>query len=157
MNPTPNNPRDPLEQLVHRTLRAQPSRRAPRSLEARVMAELARRAALPWWHKSYAFWPAPMRAAFFVLSAIAAAALVAGLYFLTRGASQQLSSEVADHFGWVTVAQAAFADVSGKALAVWKAIPPLWLYGGVAALATAYATLIGVGAAAYRAYLAPRS
>jgi len=157
MNPTPNSPRDPLETLVHRTLRAQPPRRAPRSLEARVMAELARRAALPWWHKSYAFWPAPMRVAFFVLSAVAAAALVAGLYFISRGASQQLSTEVADHFGWVNVIKAALADIAGKGLAVWRAIPPLWLYGGVAALATAYATLIGVGAAAYRAYLAPRT
>jgi len=82
---------------------------------------------------------------------------VAGLYFLSRGASQQLSTEVADHFGWVNVLKAAFADIAGKGFAVWRAIPPLWFYGGVAALATAYATLIGVGAAAYRAYLAPRS
>jgi hypothetical protein len=157
MNPMPENPRDPLEARVHRTLRAQPLRRAPRSLEARVFAALARQAVLPWWHKSYAYWPAPMRAAFFVLSAIAAAALVAGLYFLSRGASEQLASEVAGRFAWFNFAQETFAVISSRALSVWRAIPPLWLYGGVAALATAYATLLGVGAAAYRVFFAPRS
>lgn len=157
MNPLPENPRDPLEALVHRTLRAQPPRRAPRSLESRVFAELARQAALPWWHKSYAFWPAPMRAAFFVLSAIAAAALVAGIYFLSRGASQELASEVAGRFGWLAFAQETFSAISSRALSVWRAIPPLWLYGGAAVLAIAYATLLGVGAAAYRAFFAPRA
>lgn len=156
MHPHPEN-RDPLETLVHRTLRTQPLRRAPRSLEGRVFAELARQAALPWWHKSYAFWPAPMRAAFFVLSAIAAAALVAGIYFLSRGVSQELASEVAGRFGWLSFAQEIASAVAGRALSVWRAIPPLWLYGGAAALATAYATLLGVGAAAYRAFFAQRS
>jgi hypothetical protein len=156
MNPNPEN-RDPLEALVHRTLRTQPLRRAPRSLEGRVFAELARQAALPWWHKSYAFWPAPMRVAFFVLSAIAAAVLVTGLYFLSHGASRQLSSEVAGRFGWLAFAQETFAAITGSALSVWRSIPPLWLYGGAAMLATAYATLLGIGAAAYRAFFAQRS
>ncbi|MBC7367962.1 MAG: hypothetical protein H7343_14310 [Undibacterium sp.] len=157
MNPSPENPRDPLEVLIDRTLRTQPLRRAPRSLEGRVFAELARRAALPWWRKSYAYWPAPMRAAFFVLSAVAAAALVAGLYFLSHGASRELASEVAGRFGWLSFAQEIFSAVASRALAVWHAIPPLWLYGGAAVLATAYATLLGVGAAAYRAFFAPRT
>ena len=42
MNLPPENPRDPLEAAIHRTLRAQPQRRAPRSLESRVFAELMR-------------------------------------------------------------------------------------------------------------------
>jgi hypothetical protein len=157
MNPPPENPRDPLEVLVHCTLRAQPPRRAPRSLESRVFAELARQAALPWWHKSYAFWPAPMRVAFFVLSAIAAAALVAGVFFLSSGASLELASEVAGRFAWLSFAQETFSAISDRALSVWRVIPPLWLYGGAAVLATAYATLLGVGAAAYRAFFVPRT
>jgi len=157
MNPPPENPRDPLEVLVHRTLRAQQPRRAPRSLENRVFAELARQAALPWWHRSYAFWPASVRVAFFMLSAIVAAALVAGVFFLSRGASQELGSEVASRFGWLAFAQESFAAISGLAFSVWRAIPPLWFYGGVAVLATAYATLLGMGAAAYRAFFASRT
>lgn len=156
MKPMPENPRDPLEALIHRTLRTQPLRRAPRALEARVFAALARQAALPWWHKSYAFWPAPMRAAFFVLSAIAAAALVAGIYLLSRGASAQLMREVASRFGWLAVVRQLFAAAAETSSVVWRAIPPLWLVGGAALLVSAYATLIGVGAVAYRTFSTAR-
>ena len=44
---TPSSHHDPekLERAIHETLRALPPRRAPRTLEARVLAELERRAA----------------------------------------------------------------------------------------------------------------
>ena len=35
-------------------------------------------------------------------------------------------------------------------------IPPLWLYGGLALFAAMYATLFGLGAAAYKALHAQR-
>ena len=41
-----------------------------------MLAELARRAALPWWRKSFAHWPMAARAAFVVLGAGIAAAFV---------------------------------------------------------------------------------
>jgi preprotein translocase subunit SecF len=41
-------------------------------------------------------------------------------------------------------------------LTLWRAVPPLWVYGGLAMLGAAYALLIGVVAAAYRTYNAPR-
>ncbi len=44
MNPTPDN-EEKMERLIHRTLRDLPPRRAPNSLERRVLAELDRRAA----------------------------------------------------------------------------------------------------------------
>ena len=47
MQPSPENHQEKLERAIHQTLRALPPRRAPRSLEDRVFAELARRAALP--------------------------------------------------------------------------------------------------------------
>lgn len=53
MHPAPD-PEEKLERLIHRTLRDLAPRRAPRTLEARVFAELERRAALPWWRQSYA-------------------------------------------------------------------------------------------------------
>ena len=153
MNP---DPRDPLVSFIDRTLRAQPDRRAPRSLEARVLAELARRAALPWWHRSYAFWPAPVRAGFFVLSAIAAAGFVAGVYFISASATQQVASEVAGRFGWLSVIRQLFAAAADTSSAVWRAIPSLWLLGGAALLLSAYAALIGVGAVAYRTFSTAR-
>jgi hypothetical protein len=105
MNPSPEN-RDPLESLIDRTLRAQPARRAPRTLESRVVAELARRAALPWWHKSYAHWPAVVRGGFFVLSALVAAVLVTGLFLLSQSAtSTELTGEIAGRFSWLATGQ----------------------------------------------------
>lgn len=156
MNLPPENPRDPLEALVHRTLRAQPLRRAPRSLESRVLAELARRAALPWWHKSIAFWPAPVRAAFFVLSAVAAAALVAGIYLVSASASQQLASEVTSRLGWLGFIGQLFSTGADTLVVVGRSIPAFWLLGGAALFAGAYAALIGAGAVAYRTWLNPR-
>lgn len=156
MNPSPEN-RDPLESLIDRTLRDQPPRRAPRTLESRVFAELARRAALPWWHKSYAHWPAAVRGGFFVLSALAAAVLIAGMFLLTRDvAPTELAGEIADRFAWLTLARDLAATATDAALAVWRAIPPLWLYAGVALIGACYATLFGIGAATYRAFFAPR-
>ena len=152
MNLPPENPRDPLEAAIHRTLRAQPQRRAPRSLESRVFAELARRAALPWWRKSFAFWPAPVRAAFFVLSAIVAAALVAGVYAVSANASQQLASEVAGRLGWLGFVRQLGSIGIDTFMAVGRSIPTLWLLGGAALFAGAYATLIGAGAVAYRTW-----
>jgi hypothetical protein len=152
MNLPPENPHDPLEAVLHRTLRAQPLRRAPRSLESRVFAELARRAALPWWRKSFAFWPAPVRAAFFVLSAIAAAALVAGVYVVSANASHQIASEVAGRLGWLGFVRQLGSIGVDTFLAVGRSIPTLWLFGGAALFAGAYATLIGAGAVAYRTW-----
>ena len=153
MNP---DPRDPLESFIDRTLRAQPHRRAPRSLEARVFSELARRAALPWWHRSYAHWPAAMQIAFFVLSAVAAAAVVAGVYFISASATQQIASEVAGRLGWLSLVRQLFATAADTSSAVWRAIPSLWLLGGAALLVSAYAALIGVGAMAYRTFSTAR-
>ena len=44
-----NESEQKLEQALHQALRSVPLRRAPLSLEARVMNELARRATKPWW------------------------------------------------------------------------------------------------------------
>lgn len=152
MNLPPENPRDPLEAAIHRTLRVQPLRRAPRSLEHRVLAELARRASLPWWHQSFAFWPAPVRAAFFVLSAIAAAALVAGVYVVSASASQQFASEVAGRLGWLGFIRQLGSTATDTLVVVGRSIPTLWLFGGAVLFAGAYATLIGAGAVAYRTW-----
>jgi hypothetical protein len=153
MTPNPDH-HERLERLIDRTLRELPPRRAPRTLESRVLAELERRAALPWWHQSYVHWPVAMRAAFFVGSATLAALLVAGLFTLTRGAgSTQLA---ADSFAWLAFTRDLARTAADTAGALWRAIPPVWLYGVLATIAASYVTLIGVGAAAYRTFRATR-
>ena len=71
---------EPLEKRVHAALRSLPDRRAPDSLAARVLAEIERRAAIPWWHKSLAYWPQWARGTFL---AGAGVSMVGLLVFMT--------------------------------------------------------------------------
>ena len=74
-----------LEQLVHRELRALPLRRAPRSLEARVLAALEHQAAVAWYHKSWSYWPAAIRAAFLVVATAVAGGVTGAFYLMSSG------------------------------------------------------------------------
>ncbi len=140
-----------LEKLIHRELRGLQPRRAPHTLEARVLAEIERRATIAWYHKSWSYWPAPVRAAFLAVGATVAAAAVVGFYLLSQGATAgAVTQEVATGLGWVTRLVAAGNWVVNFAHQLLTAIPPLWLYGGVAFIAAMYATFVGLGATAYR-------
>ncbi|NBQ57392.1 MAG: hypothetical protein EBU32_03175 [Opitutaceae bacterium] len=151
-----HSPRDLHESFFTRVLRDQPPRRAPAALESRVRAELARRATLPWWQQSYAFWPAPIRIAFLVASAVVAAALVVGASVFFQGPAHHFAARFAAQFSGVARAADGIVVSFSTALTLWRALPPLWVYGGLAILGTAYGLLIGVGAAAYRTINVPR-
>lgn len=133
-----------LESQMHRLLRSLPDRRAPAGLESRVMAEIARRAALPWWKRSYPAWPAPARLLFFTGSALAAAVLIVALGRLAWPARQ-----------WAANWQSFFSDLAGAAGSVLGHIPTLWMYVAGAALLVSYGLIVGIGSALYRT-LIPR-
>ena len=147
MNPNP----DPLEKLINETVRDLPLRRAPRSLEARVFAEIARRQALPWWQQSLSKWPAVVRWTFLIVSATLAAAMIVGCVTLLRTGSfdailQSLSGPV--EFGrsvW-----AAGRALTGLGQNLMELIPAPWFYGTLAGIALLYAMVFSIGAAAYR-------
>lgn len=154
MNRTPMNPDEgrerQLERLIDKALRDQPLRRAPASLEASVMAQIAQRAAAPWWQSSFSSWPLAARVAFLVVSIgfamlvlEATNAIVTPLDPATRGAT--LLADLA----WIPAVFASFG-------AMLRGLPSIWLYGGLTVLATLYLTLFGVSAAAYRTLYAPR-
>ena len=67
-----------LARLFERALRDVSLRRAPATLEARVLCELRRRASLPWWRRSFSHWPVLARAGFGVGSAVLMAWVFAG-------------------------------------------------------------------------------
>jgi hypothetical protein len=141
-----------LERLIHRTLRELPPRPAPRSLEQRVLAELARRAALPWWRKSFAHWPVPARALLLVACVgTAKLALMAGVWAMAGFDTTQYREAFASQLGWVQAAVSVGHALFGWVDVVVRSIPPLWLYGGLAFAAAMYAALFGLGAVAYRA------
>jgi hypothetical protein len=146
MNPNPEK----LEKLVHETLRDLPTRRAPRSLEARVMAEIARRQALPWWHRSWAYWPAGIRWTFLVLSAAVAAVIIFGSVTLLQGASSTPLAQVVRPISWAQTTWEALRSVASAVRDLFRLIPSMWLYGILAVFASLYVTVVGLGATAYR-------
>ena len=147
------NPED-LEKLIHRTLRSLPDRRAPRSLESRVLAAIAARQELPWWRQSYAHWPQPARAAFLGLTAILAAACMA--LFIRTGHGVDPAAALSGPMAFFARLQAIGSGIGGFCSLVVRSFPLPWLYGALAFLAAMYAALIGLGAAAYRAFFQPR-
>jgi hypothetical protein len=140
-----------LEQLIHSTLRSLPARRAPRSLEARVLAAIEQQAMIPWYHKSWSYWPAAVRAAFLVGAAIVSTGTMVAFNLMSQGAeANALAQAVTSRFQFVTQLFGAAAwtiQFIGRSIG---SIPPLWLYGGLATFAALYATFFGLGAAAYR-------
>ena len=139
--------REKLEHFVDSLARAQPPRRAPISLEARVLAQIAaQQGQLPWWRKGFAHWPQVARGAF----------LIASYGFIRRARAGVMSvvdflrsSNVAGVETLHRTGDAVSATVSLASL-VLRAIPPMWLYGGAAFGFALYALLFGLGTFAYR-------
>lgn len=149
------NPHDEqkLERLIQQTLRDLPPRRAPRSLEQRVLAALEQRAALPWWRKGFVYWPPAARAAFVML----AVTVVAGFSWLLTGVDAgPVVARLIPTFAWID-GIASIASASREFVeVVLRSIPSTWLYGGLIAVASLYAALFGLGATAYRLLYAHR-
>lgn len=145
-----------LEQLVHTELRALPPRRAPRTLEARVLAAIEQRNAIAWWHKSWSYWPTPVKAAFAFVATAFAGTVVAASYSLFSGASlEKAAAEAGERLSLFTRLWHAATWTADFVSAQVAAIPSLWLYGGLAFVATMYAAFFGLGAVAYRALYRP--
>ena len=151
----PQNERN-LERLAERALRDLPLRRAPSSLEARVQAELARRHALPWWRKSYSYWPAPARIAFTVVAIAMVGGGLLGLLWVQAGIDgTAIRTAFAPQIeGWHAFQSFCFAAVN-LVSAILGSMPTLWLYTGIATVVSLYVALFGLGAAAYRTLYAP--
>jgi len=147
------NPQDPnrLEASIHRVLRSVPDRRAPAGFQARVLAEIARREALPWWRKSFAHWPAAIRALFFAGSAVAAAVAVSALLIAWHGSGAAGIAGSAESFAWLRAARDLLASTDSSLRQVFAAIPRIWLYGAVGVIGALYALLGAISATAYRA------
>jgi len=140
-----------LEQSIHRELRGLPLRTAPRSLEGRVLAEIERRATIAWYHKSWTYWPAAVRAAFLLLGTAFAGVAVTAFYRLSQGAAAEtVVHEIGTGFGWISKIVAAGGWTVNFAQQLTSGIPSLWLYGGLAFVGIMYALFVGLGAAAYR-------
>ena len=140
-----------LEQLIHRELRALPLRKAPRTLEARVLAAIEHQAAVAWYHKSWSYWPAAIRAAFLVVATAVAGGFMGAFYLMSSGVDTGALVESASaKLGLFTKLYHAAVWTADLTATAFGSIPPLWLYGGAALIAALYATFFGLGAAVYR-------
>lgn len=142
-----------LEQFIHRELRSLPPRRAPRSLESRVMAAIEHRATVAWYHRSWSYWPASVRAAFLAVATGVAGAAVIAMTLMSRGLDAGAAvQEAGSRFPLAAQLYAVGAWTADFVSHLIGNIPSLWLYGGLAAVAALYATFFGLGAAAYRTF-----
>lgn len=147
-----------LENFIHKTLRSMPDRRAPRSLESRVLAAIVARAALPWWKKSFAQWPVAARCMFVVLSAgLVKLALMVTVWAVGGFQATEIASAFSTQLSWIEAIRGAFRGMSESFSILFRNIPPLWLYGSIAVVAGVYASLFSLGATAYRALYSNRT
>lgn len=140
-----------LEHLVHNALRDLPPRKAPATLESRINAEIARRAALPWWRRSFVHWPVSARIGFLVVCAAIVRALFVVSGWIHEGfTAAQTRAEFEPEVGLARLCGRLLATTGDVFATLVANVPPLWLYGGAAILAALYLTLFGLGAAAYK-------
>jgi hypothetical protein len=135
---------DELERQLTRTLRDQPLRRAPDSLERRVLAQLESGAAVTRWRRGFAHWPLAARVAFLAASVgIVKVALSIAMWLSTPLDARVFSFELPSQIAWVQTLFVAIGSVA-------RTVPSLWVHAGIALFAIIYLTLFGVGASAYR-------
>ncbi|MEI7800414.1 MAG: hypothetical protein WCI28_09495 [Opitutaceae bacterium] len=140
-----------LEDFIDQNLRTLPVPCAPRTLEARVWAQLQRQAPLAWYQQSWTYWPIVARISFLILVVSMTAAMLVGFYFWF--VSLQVSawaipvSQYLSIFARLYHGSVWFAQFSGAQACT---IPSLWLYGSLTIISGLYAAFCGLSTAAYR-------
>jgi hypothetical protein len=123
-----------LTAWVDARLKALPPLQAPASLQSRVLAELARLEAVPWWHSNFRSWPVLVQFGF----ALLALGVTQGALMLLSGSSAvQFAATVGETFSVV------LRSLRG-------ALPTNWLVIITTASCVAYAVIVAGGAAAFR-------
>ena len=139
-----------LERLVSQVLRDQPLRRAPASLEARVLGELAARARLPWWRRGIASWPAAVRVPVIATCAVCVPLVwVLSLWVAARVVSVTRHPGAGGPLASLWDAGHALASFGTTMAHIVQSIPRDWLVGGIIATATLYAVLFALVAVGY--------
>src|SRR5262245_34075296 len=154
-HPTPPEPRpsppDPLEGLIGRVLREQPLRRAPASLQRRVLEEIGKREAQPWWRSSFMHWPVGVRCAFLIASiGIVKFVLAVVPWATTDSPAVPVINALSQPLTWAQEVSAFLTRIHEFTATLYHAIPPLWLYCGLIVVGTLYVSLFALGATAYR-------
>jgi len=144
-----SNGPEKLESFVDQLVRGQPLRRAPATLEARVLAQLAlQQAPIPWWRRGFTHWPLTARVAFLIASYGFVRLAIAGVMSIITFVGSREVAETA--VSWAHVGTTAVSATVSLCSLIVSAIPPLWLYGAAVCGFALYALLFGLGTVAYR-------
>jgi hypothetical protein len=144
----PHDNRDELERCIDDALRDLAQRRAPRTLESRVLAELTHCATLPWWRKHFAHWPVAARVAFLIASGGSVKlAIVTVMWVFARVHGLGLPTAM---MSWLRSAGQLTSSMITVAVSLVGLIPQWWLYAGATLCMLLYGALLGLGAVGYR-------
>ena len=146
---SPRETPDKVAQLLDRAGRAMPLRRAPPSLESKVLGELERRAALPWWRRSFEKWPTAARSAFLLVCGILAVLALSGSLWTVMNLGHPRGLSALPPL-WARHAFLLVRIAGDFTATLVHLIPPDWIYRALAASALLYAALFGLFIAAYR-------
>jgi hypothetical protein len=139
-----------LERLVGQALRQQPLRRAPASLEARVLREIAVRARLPWWRRGIASWPTAVRVPVIAGCAVCVPLVwIGSVWLAARLVAVVTHPGVAGPLAAVRDTGRAIVSFGALAARIVQDIPREWLLGGLIATAMLYAALFALVALGY--------
>ena len=142
------NESEKLERIVGQVLKRQPLRKAPSTLEARVFAAIEQRAARPWYRDSFLHWPIAARVAFLLASfGIVKLALMGVMWLVTDSTSAPV---VTRSVSWYEQLASFMSTLGSLGSTLLHAIPPQWLFAGIALIALLYVALFVLGATAYR-------
>lgn len=140
-----------LERFIHRHLHGLPDRPAPRTLEVGVVTAIKRQALLPWYRQSWHRWPQAARVIFLILATAATGGVVVGFYLgFTSANVGELAAEIRGCLGVFARIWHGIDWVLGLGRRLIAGIPTAWLFGGGMVIVLLHATLLGLGAAAYR-------
>jgi hypothetical protein len=138
------NPQDELERQLTRTLRELPLRRAPSTLERRVLAQIEVGAVASSWRRGFAHWPMAARLVFLAASVgVVKLALMIAMWIASPLESPAVSVDLPSQVAWMQTLLVAIGSVA-------RTVPSMWVHIGLAILALMYAALFGIGATAYR-------
>ncbi len=147
-----SNPNDPLETWAKQALRQMPDRRAPAGLSRRVLAEIQRREAAPWYSHPWMEWSP--------LAKLASAVSLPALGFVVWGTALPalrdaiVSAPMARNAATTLQTASAMGETATSlGRAGWITVShvnPSYLAIGAAIFAVAWFSTLGLGTAAWR-------
>jgi hypothetical protein len=138
-----------LERLIGDVLRHQPMRRAPVSLEARVLASIAETEDAPWWRTGFSNWPMAARLAFLVVL-LGVAKLTLDLAVWLFSGPTPVTHTVESSVTWARSTANLFSTLISIGHALLSTIPSHWITLALVFAAGMYFMLFALGATAYR-------